>query len=230
MKRILAAVSLFGLLTVMAFTAHGQVFVNLYFEDAVVQPTIPFYGWLDWNLAAPGWSHSSGADTYHLFYQHGHLAGSQIYYLVDSTSPVNAPGALDDQYSLAFASGYMDALSPSADWVNAYISQTGLIPGGTKSLQLLATGPFTVSVGGVNIPMVSLGDNLYGGDVSAFAGNVTELKIINTSPVGLVQNLTTVDDITFSPMAVPEPSGAGLATMVTMAMLVRRIFPSIVRR
>ncbi len=220
MKSLKEAVSLFGLLSVAVISVNGQSFANLDFEDAYLQVNDPFFGALDWNLAAPGWGHSNGQDTSILYYQHGHLSNSQIYWLVDSTSPASAPGALDGYYSLAFASGYATTFNfPPGPWTTAFISQTGLIPGGTKSLQLLATGPFEVSVGGVDIPMVSLGGNLYGGDVTGFAGTVAELKIMNTAPVGYAQVLTTVDDITFSPTAVPEPSLMALTALSAFVLL-----------
>jgi hypothetical protein len=220
MKRIRAAVSLFGALTVAVFSAEGQAFVNLDFEDAYVQQNDPYFGFLDWGLAAPGWGHSSGQDTGILYYQHGHLSNSQIYWLIDSTSPALAPGALDGYYSVAFASGYATSINyPPGPWTTAFISQTGSIPGGMKSIQLLATGPFSVSVGGVNVPMVSLGGNLYGGDITGFAGTTAELKIMNTAPVGYAQVLTTVDDITFSTMAVPEPSTMTLAGLGGLVFL-----------
>src|SRR3954452_7314851 len=69
----------------------AQSFVNLNFEAAQVVSHDPVFGFLDWNLAAPGWSHSSGSDTTIVYYGQEHLGGTQYYMLYDSLSPVYAP-------------------------------------------------------------------------------------------------------------------------------------------
>lgn len=66
--------------------------------------------------------------------------------------------------------------------------------------------------------MSSLGGNQFGGDLSAFAGALAELKIINVSPAGnLNVPPTIVDNITFSPTAVPEP---GILTLLALGLAV----------
>lgn len=186
--------------------ACGQGFINLDFEQAVVQPLPPDNIFLDWTMAVPGWSHSDGASTSFVYYQQEHLGEQQIFLLMDSTSPVWAPGTqLDGEYSLAFASG-VQSTDPASDWVNAFIAQTGDVPGSARSLRLLATGPFQVFLGGKEIVMFSLGDNAYGGDISAFAGSTAELKIVNTASAGDIHYYSVVDDIVFSSEPIPEPT------------------------
>jgi hypothetical protein len=220
MKTIKTTTVLLMILVCFARSTMGQGFVNLDFEDATVVPTEPVYGWLDWNLAVPGWDHSAGGDTQHVFWGSAHLGLSQYYLLMDSTSPVYAPNhQLAGDYSLAFVSGIQNAGDPSSPWVNAYISQIGSIPLGTQSLRILATGPFQVFVGGVNIPMYSLGGNSYGGNISSFAGMVAEMKIINTATT--IPMPTVVDDISFSTTSVPEPASITLF-VTSMAFLIYR--------
>lgn len=202
-------------------SSFAQGFINLDFEMAIVEPTVPTYGWLDWNLAVPGWNHSSGGDTSVVFYGSPHLGTSQCYLLMDATSPFYAPNTqLSGAYSLSFSSGVLDGGAISSPWVNAYISQTGTIPVGTHSIQMLATGPFEVFVNTTKIPMQALGGNLFGGDIAGFSGTTAQLKIVNTGT--MAHQDTIVDDILFSPVSIPEPTIAALAMFSAMLMSVRR--------
>jgi hypothetical protein len=62
--------------------------------------------------------------------------------------------------------------------------------------------------------MVSLGDNCFGADISSFAGAPAQLTILNAAPFYAPwspdwfgrQTSTIVDQIVFSPIAIPEPS------------------------
>jgi hypothetical protein len=102
--------------------------------------------------------------------------------LVDSVSrPENF---LAGRYSMSFVSGFNQANPslPSTVWVNAYVSQTGLVPANTRSINLLATGPIELYAGGNRVPLVSMGGNLFAGDISSFTGATTELKFLNSSP------------------------------------------------
>jgi hypothetical protein len=200
----------FGLLTLAAgavLSASAQEFTDLNFESAIVQTNDPVYGWLDWNLAAPGWSHSSGSATAFIYYGLGHIGIDQIYFLMDSNSlSWMSSTQLAGNYSLAFASGYDTLAGTPVSWVTAYISQTGSIPASARSLWMLATGPFRVFLGGTEINMLPQGGDLYAGDISVLAGTTAELKIANAAPFEQYQDYTVVDDIIFSPIIIPEPS------------------------
>jgi hypothetical protein len=183
----------------------GKAFTNLNFESAQVVPNDPIFGFLDWNLAVPGWSHSSGSDTQIVYYRQEHLGGTQYYMLYDSMSPIYAPGTqLAGNYSVGFASGYAASGPDPQPWVQAYLAQTGLIAANVHSIRFLATGSFALFVGGVQIPTLSLGGYAYAGDVSAFAGTTTEFKIVNTTTQ--LHNPVVVDNIVFSSAPVPEPT------------------------
>lgn len=202
-----------------ALCASGQGLVNFDFEQATVVPTDPHYGHLDWNLAVPGWNHSTGSDTSTVFWGAGHTGTSQYFVLIDSRRPFpyyNEP--LAGKYSLAFGSGIYSLFDPS--WVNAYISQTPHIPADSLSLRMLATGPFEVRVGGVELPMHSLGGNSYGGDISAFAGSLVEVKIINTATT--IGFPTIVDNVIFSTVAIPEPESFVLGLTGALLLMFRR--------
>jgi len=206
----------------LSFSTYAQVFTNLNFERATVQINDPTYGFLNWGLAVPGWSHSPGSDSGIVYYGSPHLGISGYFLLMDSNSPAYAPGTqLAGRYSLTLRSGHLLSYDPSSPWQNAFISQTGDIASGVQSLRLLAKGPFEVDLGGVPINMISLGGNLYAGDISSFAGTTEELRIVN---IGF--NEVVLDNITFSTLAVPEPSTVALTGMGFL-LLCRRKLPSL---
>jgi hypothetical protein len=199
----------------------AQSFTNLNFENAQVVPTVPMFGFLDWNLAVPGWSHSSGNDTTIVYYGQEHLGGTQYYMLYDSISPVYAPGTqLAGNYSVGFASGYGVPGPGPTPWVQAYLAQTGLIAANVHTIRFLATGSFALFVGGVQIPTISLGGCAYTGDVTAFAGTITEFKIVNTTTQ--FHDPVIVDNIVFSSAPIPEPST--VASMIVSLVVVSFVF------
>jgi hypothetical protein len=78
----------------------------------------------------------------------------------------------------------------------------------------LPVGTLLVSLGGQDIPFsvisTALNYTLYGGDVSAFAGQVEQLTF--TAPNG-VNNYWELDNIQFSNPAIPEPGFFALFTV-----------------
>jgi hypothetical protein len=209
-----------ALAVLMAVRLGAQTFINLGFEQAIIQPRDPTFGFLEWSLAAPGWSHSTGLDTETVYYGATHLGSSQYFLLVDRFSRLHSP--LELSHSLAFASGF-ESGDPAGPWVNAYISQTGLIPVFAQSLRFQATGNFGVGVNNSALTLYPLGGNSYAVDISAYAGTVAELKVLNTSgPLDFTPAL--VDAFAFSSTPVPEPKGLGVLglTIVTAWALWRR--------
>jgi hypothetical protein len=211
------------LLAGIAVSATGQGFTNLDFEQARVVSHDSMFGFLDWSLAAPGWSHSSGNDTQRIYYGQRHFGVSQVYLLMDAQSPTWAPGTqLAGNYSFMFSSGHQTG-DPATPWTQAYLSQTGLIPENTKSIRFLAKGLFQIYVGGSAVPVIPLGiEDGFAGDVSSFAGKSAELRIVNTAPP---RNGTEViiDNIEFSPLAVPEPAMGALMVLGFAWFSLRRI-------
>lgn len=185
----------------VATSADGQAFTNLDFEAAIVAPANPPFGFLDWNLAAPGWSHSSGADSGIVYYGGTHLGLTQWFLLTDSATQPG--GVLSGTYSMRFASGH-ESNSESAPWVNAYLSQTGVIPNDAKSLTLLANGPLGLSINGTSIPLVSLGGPSFAADVSSYSGSAVEIRFTNVSLQ--IFDAVSIDNIGFSTSPVPEPA------------------------
>jgi hypothetical protein len=90
----------------------------------------------------------------------------------------------------------------------ASISQTGTIPGNDRTLLFedQSVLPPIVTVGGQPIALTAFGTGpnytIYAGDISAFAGLPSEQISFSTSGFGS----WLIDDISFSPVATPEPS------------------------
>jgi len=192
--------------------AIGQgTFQNLDFESA-----------LNPNGSLPGWSASFSNDNGTSFLTQimydGISLGSAFITINDTHGQEGVGGPLQGNYSLLLAGGnnFM-----SGGLTSSTISQTGLIPSGTMSIliDVEAEHAFTVSMGSQAINMVPLQTfstyTLYGGDISAFAGQSAELSI--TSPFVLPPednpNMVLLDDITFSTQVVPEPSIFALSAL-----------------
>ena len=195
----------------------AQSFINTTFERPPFPAPPASTGgaqFLDWSIWAPGWSHSAGSDTGVLYYELPHVGISQWYLLVRNPGSTFYGNPLAGSYSLAMHSGYQNNQDFNSPWVSAFISQTATIPAGSLSLRILATGPFAIFANGNSIPMVPLGGNQYGGDISGYAGSLTEVKIMSTSPAGnLAFAPTLVDNLQFSNVAVPEPGTLALLAL-----------------
>jgi hypothetical protein len=110
----------------------------------------------------------------------------------------------------------------------ASISQTGLIPTGTQSLLFEAQpgiGPMDVLIGSQVVPFAAVGSGanytLYGANISAWAGDTEELTF---SALGGSYNNWNVDDISFSPTSVPEPSIVALTAIGGLLFGTRKWF------
>lgn len=208
---------IFVLLLTLTYSVNANAsFTNLDFESGRIQSNNQDFGFLDWEIAVPGWSHSNGDDTSSVFYGTVHVGGTQWFHLndtnlIDENVFNQVPSIHQGNFSLSFFSGSESGLDPDSPWVNAYISQTGTIPENAKYIQLLAEAPFQldepsevpleVSVGDEIISMISLGQGLYRGDISGFSGLTAELKITNSSL--REQYPIAIDNISFAPVPLP---------------------------
>ena len=106
----------------------------------------------------------------------------------------------------------------------ATLSQTGLIPTGTQSLIFEAQshgGPLAVSVGGQNVSLVPIGVGAnyteYAANISAWAGD-NETLAFSADPAPGNSSVWAIDDISFSPQAVPEPNTLELMVVGGMTL------------
>ena len=193
-------------------TVFGQGFVNLDFEDADVPPTPvgTFGGFVDPALAFPGWTVLPNGSTYFTSTAYNDLSlGGPAIVLMGPDFP-NRPGyePLDGSYSVLLQ--YFGIGNPPA------LSQTGVVPAGAQSISILLVGTIfgggmVVTLNGVNIPLVPIGDGYVGGNISGFAGDTAQLTIstVNSATVNS-PDWVYFDDIEFSPSSVPEPNALSL--------------------
>jgi hypothetical protein len=103
------------------------------------------------------------------------------------------------------------------------------VPAGTESIQFEAqpslaavAGSLTVALGGQTIPIFNLSGDLFGGNISTFAGQTEQLTI---SALEGAANNWTIDNIQFSSLPVPEPSVLALGALGALLFSFhRRIF------
>jgi PEP-CTERM motif len=213
---IISAITLLILLR----TGFAQSFVNLNFESADVSGYAPNSSNVPISKALPGWTGTYGSPSL------GTNKTDVVWY--DGAAPVGALISVDDTNVGAGSipiSGDYSAFLFSAGSTSATISQTGLIPVGTMSLQVkIVIGPPhqfpVVTLDGQAVRMFPLETfsnyTLYGGDASPFADQVAPLSI--TAALLGSPYLMAIDDIVFSPAPIPEPSGSGLFGIGTLLL------------
>lgn len=199
----------------------APAFQDLDFESATLV-TAPG-GSVYFDPAFPGWSGFAGTNQLNTaLYNMTYLDTTAISILDTNPLPFGVFGSLiDGNYTAVLQAGVYDGFTPT----DVSLSQTGLVPTGTKSLSFLAipsslaVSNFTVSLGGVNLNLISFpvsNENytLYEADVSAFAGLSEELKFTLLAQNPHVSNrYLSLDDVQFSPEAIPEPSGLSLLAL-----------------
>ena len=211
-----------GLLVLSVPMVHAQgTFQNLDFENGTFIP-IPGdpYGQVDWSLAMPGWTGYIGTNQAdRLLHNNTFLdsAGMGIY------GPDNPPGWFHGHYYISLHLG-LD-LGGSGQFLVPAIAQTGTIPSSAQSFELEAyAAGFTVTFAGNDIPMSVVGGSastyyIYGGDISAFAGQAGELRLRGGGFFDYLQ---------FSDQPVPEPTVFALSALGALLLrwrLVRRLGP-----
>ena len=210
---------------------YGQGFVDLNFESATLATAPPPWGSssVEFAQAFPGWSESIGLNT-NALYDAVPLDTVGISIIDKSFSSWPAwPGpVIQGNYSAVLASGdgyTVNGGGPTA----ATLSQTGLVPVGTESLQFEANeyldspASLVVTLGGQTLTLAVLGTGTnytrYGADVSQWAGQTANLAftVLAENPHRGDEYLV-LDAIQFSSEPVPEPSVMGLFSISIFCM------------
>ena len=213
--------------------SFGAPFQNLDFEQGSIHsppanyvPTSIFNP-ISAAFALPFWTPIEDTTVVTAIWSGGALDETSIS-LVSSANP----SPIDGNYSVNL---YAFADAPPGLYKTASISQTGDVPANAQSIQfqmrsytptIIQATP-TVTLNNTVINLVPLATSGYvvtmAGDISAFAGSTAQLmiKAAGTSGMGnfYVENYFDVDDISFSPNPVPEPSTALLAVTGFAAVL-----------
>ncbi len=225
--RIVACVAV--VLACAATGASAQSFVDLDFDAADVPLPPGSVSLMPWSQAAPGWSHPAGDGTSDVAW-FPNAGYSQSYVLLQAPF-----GAGAGAYGFGMKSGNFSEDDPSSPFVQAYISQTGRLGTQVTSIIMLSSSSlFEVTLDGTAIAMhqvvldppgpTAAGDPLgysveWIGDVSAFAGQVVDLRITDLI-VTPDPPLLEIDQIEFLP--VPEPQAAALLGLGLLAVLFAR--------
>jgi hypothetical protein len=204
----------------LAESCFAQAFTNLNFESANIPNSTPPDSLIPFTDGFPGWNGyfiSSAATNLapQAAYASISLAGNAICIADINVGFGFVP--IQGNYS-AFLFG---GIANDGTVYAAQISQSGLVPSGTQSLQLNAQTygyPFTVTLGGQTITMSPLQTfsnyTLYGGNIpSSLAGQDATLSITEPAPTTPFPTELELDDIIFSPSSIPEPSELALAAM-----------------
>jgi hypothetical protein len=197
---------LLGLLLAGISRASAQgTFQDLNFENANIVPNSEQL--LDVANALPGWTVIYG-DVQQAEIRYNALSLGGTAATLEAAGYPGSIAVLDGDFSLFLQGGSIEGVQTPVS-----ISQTGQIPFGTQSLLFESPGAnsLQVSIGNDNLTLFPVGSGIandgqnylvYGANVSAFSGRTEQLSF--TAPGGSGAYL--IDDISFSPNAVPEPS------------------------
>lgn len=183
-------------------------FQNLGFESATIPalnpPDQPIT--ISIGQALPAWSGFLGTNAASQVFYNEISAGAAAIALVGLNTDIWSNNVIAGNYTVVLQAGNAGIQVPAA------IAQTGFIPTDSLSVRFGLSGNIgglEVTFGGENIPIVPLeafsNYELYGGDISSFAGQSGELRFTENptaiSPFGTVF----IDQISFSVDPVPEP-------------------------
>jgi PEP-CTERM motif len=205
-------------------SSHAQGFVNLNFESAHTSGYPPHDN-VQTGDAIPGWAASffiTGIGNVYpseIWQNAISLGGGGI--SINDTNTGFSFAPLAGKYSVFLFGG--NYVSGEFFPESATISQSGLVPVGSQSIQMRignygGMGIFAVALNGQQISMIPLAVfptyTLFGGNVSPFANqtaalSITALKV--TSGPG--PNPVLLDNIQFSSAPIPEPSALALAAL-----------------
>ena len=190
--------------------SFGQGFVNLDFEMANVSSSLP-NNEINATNAFPGWDVLS-LWTYH---NDESIGGSSI--SIIDTNAHFTPLSIQGNYYALLTGNKVQGLG-----ITVLLGQTGQIPIGTQMLTFWGDiGYMQITFDGHLLAFNTLSNgpnyHVYSADVSAYAGQVGELlfRVPSTIPGGGGGYL---DNLQFSPAAVPEPGTLALVGVIVGAL------------
>ena len=213
------------MLFLLLVAGHGQAaaFTNLNFESASIVPVASSWQCsVDVAAALPGWSVFWQTRKAPFVSYDGMWLDSSGVSILDTNAPCGNPyqiylrRAFQGNFTVALQGGF--SLTNYPERQSASVAQTGLIPACADTLRFDASleqisgtnAPFSVSVGGENLPFHVLvthsSYNEYGADVSRFAGQTKEIRFTAYPKLwSLPINDVYLDDIRFTGPPTPVP-------------------------
>lgn len=143
---------------------------------------------------------------------------------IHDTNSIETFLPLAGRYTVVLQAGYYPG-GPIPDLRSAGIAQTGVVPLTTKSLRFLGDiyGSLGVSLDGNSIQIHALESTpqgtVFGADISSWAGQTTELRFSTLGTYANPFTFISLDNIQFSPQAIPEPSVAGFVALAILCSL-----------
>ena len=206
------------LLLLIGRSGWGQGFENLDFEQATIDPNPDTFTYpMDPSECFPGWI-VGGSGT--VVFYNGLSVGAPAVTLMGPDPSGRNPGFTPFQGSYSVFLVYFNIAGPPPT-----LSQSGLIPAGTRSLTFLVDGGHgddaVVMLNGIVIPLVSVSGGRLAADVSAWAGSVAQLTF--STPTGNIYapELFYFDDVQFSSNPVPEPRTLGIIGLGVLLLGIR---------
>ncbi|MBC8105720.1 MAG: PEP-CTERM sorting domain-containing protein [Anaerolineae bacterium] len=199
--------------------AVAAPFVNLDFEQSLVQPGDPLF--VPTSRAFPGWT--ARIDNA--------VLNSVGHNYIGIGEPVVSVWDREvfGQGMLLLEGQFMAFLETNADG-NRFTSlgQVGDVPGGTRSMTFLCDGlrgPPVFKVNGSLIPTVFISGGIdvarYGADFTPFAGTSVELRFASGTLTATNNGKRTFDDVRFSSEPIPEPTTLPALMALTGLLAVR---------
>ncbi len=197
-KIIFNLIKSFHIFPSFVLPAYSQGFINLNFESAQIVTDGSLFRVNAWK-ALPGWTNGYPSNAA-IFYNDVSLGGAAVsIHDTNGFEPI-----LQGRYSVL-----LQGANPGSG--SASIGQTGQIPSSAQSLTFWGQlGSLQITFGGQAVPYVAIGNGpnytIYGGDISAFAGQTAELRFTALAHTGG----GLIDNIQFSPSQIPEPGSLAL--------------------
>jgi hypothetical protein len=202
-----------------AHASSQSTFQNLNFEQAAAYvtptPVGSWGGFIDPGLAFPGWTTGNAV----AFYNDLSLGAPAVCLMGPNFPSAAGYSSLQGSYSVLLQ--YFGTTPGGAP----LLSQTGLVPADARSINFLARPDkrdVTVSLAGVNIPLVAISGGRLAGDVTAFAGTNAQLTFSTIVPSNAGAGAWAYfDDIRFSSSPTPEPT---FLAILVVGLLILRFF------
>src|SRR5581483_341096 len=216
-----------GILIIMAaqfagWNVFGQgTLQNLNFESANGLPNLgpAQTAFVPFGNALPGWTgYVGGTNQATQALYNSISAGGALISLIGRSSGSYSNAVIAGNYTATLDAGEFTDMNGVNYFAPAAIAQAGTVPATAQSLRFAAAGnvagALAVTFNGQNVNFypLSAGANyeIYGADISAFAGQTGELRFTENSIVSNPFAIATLDNIIFSTSSIPEPGTCGL--------------------